>query len=107
MIDEVLQSLNEDFGRLVNIQRKVRKTPMTQHRLGRLAGLSRTSITNIEKGRQHVSLHQLYRIAYALEVPPHLLLPTRPAPDALKSAQTLPEGTDPKIAEWAQSLFTR
>ncbi|MYA16473.1 MAG: helix-turn-helix transcriptional regulator [Gammaproteobacteria bacterium] len=105
MIDEVLQSLNEDFGRLVHLQRKVRKTPMTQHRLGRLAGLSRTSITNIEKGRQHVSLHQLYRIAYALEIPPHLLLPERPVPGELKLTQMLPEDTDPKLAEWAQSVI--
>ena len=49
---------------------------MTQERLGRLVGLSRTSITNIEKGRQHISLHQLFAIAEALRVRPDMLLPS-------------------------------
>ena len=107
MLDEDIQSLYEEFGQRVCQQRKVRKTPMTQYRLGRLAGLSRTSITNIEQGRQHVSLDQIYRIAHALDISPNRLLPSRPAPGALKMAQMLPEGTDPKIAEWAQSVIFR
>ena len=52
-----------------------------------------------------MSLHQLYRIAYALEIPPHLLLPERPVPGELKLTQMLPEDTDPKLAEWAQSVI--
>ncbi len=41
---------------------------MTQAELARLVGLERTSITNIEKGNQKVSLHALYRICEVLKV---------------------------------------
>ena len=73
--DDTKGYLYEVFGRLVHKHRKSGKDVMTQDRLGKLVGLSRTSITNIEKGRQHVSLHQLYRIADALGVTPDILLP--------------------------------
>jgi transcriptional regulator with XRE-family HTH domain len=39
--------------------------------------LSRSSIANIEAGRQSVTLHQLYRIAEILNVEPSVLLPER------------------------------
>ncbi len=38
----------------------------TQEELGKVVSLSRTSITNLEKGRQRVPLHLLLRIADAL-----------------------------------------
>jgi transcriptional regulator with XRE-family HTH domain len=37
--------------------------------------LSRTSITNIERGRQPVQLHTLYKIAALLDAEPTALLP--------------------------------
>jgi transcriptional regulator with XRE-family HTH domain len=37
--------------------------------------LSRTSITNIERGRQPVQLHTLYKIAALFDVEPTALLP--------------------------------
>lgn len=80
---------------------------MTQDRLGKLVGLSRTSITNIEKGRQNVSLHQLYRIAEVLEIKPEMLLPPPPTPGTSKLAQRLPPGTDLEIARWADTLVAR
>lgn len=52
---------------------------MTQDDLALLAEISRTSVVNIEKGRQGVSLHTLYRLAQALDVPPAALLPSPPA----------------------------
>ena len=39
---------------------------MTQERLAEAVGLTRTSITNIEAGRQECSVLVLYRIAQAL-----------------------------------------
>lgn len=48
---------------------------MTQEELGRQVGLTRTSITNIERGRQRVQVHTLYAIAGALRVQPAELLP--------------------------------
>lgn len=48
---------------------------VSQERLADLAGLSRTSIVNIEKGRQGVSLPTLYRLAVALSCDVCALLP--------------------------------
>jgi len=80
---------------------------MTQDRLATLVGLSRTSITNIEKGRQRVSLHQLYRISDALGISPDMLLPLLPNLGVSKLAQALPPGTEPEITRWADTLTPR
>lgn len=48
---------------------------LTQEGLAKLVGRSRTSITNIEAGRQRFSVDFLYTIADALEVGPAALLP--------------------------------
>lgn len=78
---------------------------MTQEKLGSLVGLSRTSIVNIEKGRQHISLHQLFVFADALKVRPEALLPS-PSDGAGSSwiAEKLPPGTDTHITAWAEKL---
>ena len=107
MMDVIRGHLYEAFGRLVYKHRKSRKDAMTQDRLGALVGLSRTSITNIEKGRQHVSLHQLYRIADALEVTPAMLLPPPQKPGMSELAKKLPAGTEPEISKWADTLTRR
>jgi transcriptional regulator with XRE-family HTH domain len=62
------------FGNLVRIGREEQN--LSQEKLGRRVGLSRTSITNIEKGRHHIALHQLWALATALNVPPEALLPS-------------------------------
>lgn len=107
VVDNAQRRLYKGFGRLVHQHRKGKREPMTQDRLGTLVGLSRTSITNIENGRQHVSLHQLYRIADALGIAPDMLLPMPPKPGVSRLAQILPEGTEPEIAKWADSLTIR
>lgn len=48
---------------------------LTQERLAELVSLTRTSITNVEKGRQKLLLHTLAEIAGALEVDLASLLP--------------------------------
>lgn len=50
---------------------------LSQETLASRSSLSRTSITNIEKGRQHVSLDVLYRLADAMGIEPSALLPAR------------------------------
>jgi transcriptional regulator with XRE-family HTH domain len=57
---------------------KIKKYRREMHpkELGNKVNLSRTSIANIEKGRQHVTIDALWRIAAVLNVDPHLLLPT-------------------------------
>jgi transcriptional regulator with XRE-family HTH domain len=65
--------LYREFGRLVKSGREA--LGMSQAELGGRIGLSRTSVTNIESGRQHVSLRQLIEIAQAIGRTPASLLP--------------------------------
>lgn len=65
--------LYKAFGALVRAARTT--SGLTQEDLGKRMGLSRTAITNIEKGNQGVSLLQLYELAAQLNVAPHDLLP--------------------------------
>ena len=51
------------------------KKRITQQRLAELASLTRTSITNIEKGRQKLPIHTLYVLANALGVEAKDFLP--------------------------------
>src|SRR5438105_1680268 len=61
----------------VRVRARRRSLEMTQEDLGTQTGLSRTSVTNLERGRQKVPLHQLLRIAEALDTDLRDLLPTR------------------------------
>ena len=67
----------EEVGRRIRDARKQRKPPLTQEALAKLVSLTRTSITNAEKGRQKLLLHTLTDIATALQVEPASLLPQR------------------------------
>lgn len=74
-----VEPIYRDFGRRL---RKARSdATLTQEALGKRVGLSRTSITNIEQGNQHVGLHLLYQLARAVGVPPVELLPDESAAD--------------------------
>lgn len=78
-----------DFGqRLARVRRQAK---ISQELLGGRVGLSRTSIVNVEKGRQRVPLHMLMSFADALGVAPDELLPVR--------AATVVEGSVPKSIE--------
>jgi transcriptional regulator with XRE-family HTH domain len=84
------------------------RSGMTQEKLAQIVGLSRTSITNIEKGRQHIALHQLYAIAEALRVRPDALLPSpRETDGASWVSAKMPPGTEKAIAEWAEKLISK
>ncbi len=61
------------FGLKLRDARK--RAGLTQVDLADRVGLSRTSITNIEKGRQGISLHMLLQLASAVGVQPVGLLP--------------------------------
>ena len=66
------------------------KSNISQEHLAANIGLTRTSITNIEKGRQKLLAHTLWDIANVVAVDVNRLLPSRDEPykDALKE---LPE----------------
>ena len=55
---------------------------LTQEALGDLVGLGRTSITNIERGRQRMTVHTLFGLADAVGEVPAALLPTAPSEPA-------------------------
>jgi transcriptional regulator with XRE-family HTH domain len=63
----------------VEIGRRIKKARLnqnlTQQDLSNRINLSRTSITNLEKGFQKVTLHTLFEISLALKVDVHSLLP--------------------------------
>lgn len=54
---------------------------VTQEELARRVDLSRTSITNIEKGRQRIMLHQVLELAEALDADLGALIPHNPGQD--------------------------
>ena len=70
-----------EFGRRLRLAR--RRARLSQAELGRLTGMNRTSITNIEGGRQRIPLHLLITFATALDVEPMELLPGGPPPGLL------------------------
>jgi len=72
-----------ELGRLIREARDQRG--LTQAELAASVGLTRTSVSNIEKGRQKMLLHTLYDFAGALGIEPKALLPQMPR------AQRLPE----------------
>jgi transcriptional regulator with XRE-family HTH domain len=57
------------------LRERRRRLGLTQESLAEDVGLSRTSITNIERGEQRILLHQLYSFADKLKVRPEKLLP--------------------------------
>lgn len=62
---------------------------VTQAQLAEAAGVLRTSVTNIEAGRQKPPLHLLYRMCLALDVEVSSILP---ANDEVAGASAAPFG---------------
>lgn len=91
MIDEA--RLYRLLGERIRKLREGLETPegrMTQAGLAALVNLERTSITNIEKGSQKVSLHALYGICEALDAN---VLDILPRPSEIEQEKALPEMT--------------
>ena len=65
-----------EFGYTLRLARE--RLGLTQDSLATQVMLSRTSVTNIEKGRQKVLAHTICRLAGALNVLPAELLPDTP-----------------------------
>lgn len=83
------QSFYAAVGHRIRTERENRG--LTQEALARGVRLTRTSITNIEKGRQRLLLHTLIDFSAFLNVPPTALLPSTTSPrieDLLKGRTT-------------------
>lgn len=77
--------------------RKARtRAGMTQEQLADRVKLTRTSVTNIEKGRQRLLVHTLIDIAAALEVKPERLLPMHGEDEEVLAF------LDPEARRWIQ-----
>jgi transcriptional regulator with XRE-family HTH domain len=68
-----MDRLYKQFGQLLRQARVEFK--LTQEDVAERVHLKRTSITNIERGRQHIALHQLFLLAAAVGKSPSDLLP--------------------------------
>lgn len=91
-------------GRRVRTRRE--QLTMTQDDLARAVDLTRTSISNIEQGRQKIQVHMLYRLAHALGLVPDALLPlTEPTttPDLTTDPQVL--ALPPPEQDWVQRVL--
>jgi transcriptional regulator with XRE-family HTH domain len=62
-----------------NIRKTRRSLKLSQDELARAVGLTRTSLTNIENGRQHPPLHTFCDLVEQLKVGASALLPNRVA----------------------------
>lgn len=96
------ESLYSEVGRRIAAERNSKK--ITQARLGAIVSLTRTSITNIEKGRQKVLLHTLFDIAEALGVAPMELLPHTQQPADGNLDQRLPDGLSDAEQAWIRAM---
>jgi transcriptional regulator with XRE-family HTH domain len=70
---ERVDGLYKEFGR--GLKKARRDADLTQKQVADRVGLSRTSITNIERGNQHIALHHLFLLAAAVGRQPEELLP--------------------------------
>lgn len=83
-----MDGLYKEFGLCLRERRK--EAGLTQSQVAERVGLTRTSITNIERGKQHIMLHQLFLLASAVGSKPEEMLPDSvPELEKLVSAQTL------------------
>ena len=104
-VDETL--LYNLIGTTIKQQR--RKADMTQEQLADAVGVLRTSITNIEAGRQKLPLHVLYEVCIALGVEIATILPTNAAVSQPTTRSISIDGVikqvPPKTAEFLKQLL--
>ena len=74
----------QQFGR--NLRQARRDAGLSQADLAVAIELTRTSISNIENGRQGISLHTFGRMLHVLNARPGTLLPAARVPSALQSS---------------------
>lgn len=87
------------------IQQARSKRDLTQARLAEIVSLTRTSITNIEKGRQKLLIHTLYNFANALGIHPTDLLPEEAEQTANTMDQKLPKDLSKRERSWVKSFM--
>src|SRR5262249_47969499 len=96
------RELYRRIGALIRERRQA--LGMSQAQLGKAVGLLRTSITNIEAGRQRVPIHMLYQLSQLLKIDAVTLLPSNAEIEHTESIPVKIEGitrdVSPKTAEF-------
>jgi y4mF family transcriptional regulator len=100
---DIYPGLYRTIGHLVRAARK--ELHLTQDDLARRIGLTRTSINNIEQGKQRIQIHMLYSIADALNVAPTALLPPVGAPSREAIDTLLPSDLEPQERAWVRTVL--
>jgi transcriptional regulator with XRE-family HTH domain len=95
MRDSAQQTFYKALGARI---REIRRGKLSQEQLAKAANLSRTSIVNIESGRQKLLVHNLFQISKALKVLPTELLATL-EPSSARIPQI---DASSEAAEWVQ-----
>lgn len=105
-VTETSDELYEAVGERIAHARRARG--LTQDALAAEVSLTRTSITNIERGRQRVPLHVLWVIATALHVSPVSLLPVNVSQlHAARAAEALPGNLTHSERNWIRDVVAR
>jgi transcriptional regulator with XRE-family HTH domain len=94
-----------EFGRRVQIAR--RRANLSQQDLARAIGLTRTSVTNIEKGRQHVPVHVTFLLAEATSSSPADLLPDVGELEHERALGRVLGGVHPDQQEWVRRVVSQ
>jgi len=97
--------ITQEFG--AGLRRLRAERGLRQDEVASGAKLSRTSIVNIERGRQGVALSTVYRLAEALGVDPCELLPQPSAPSHSAQSLTVTIGGRPDTDRRVLQQFIR
>ncbi len=97
------QAFYTELGHRIREARE--KSHLTQETLAKMVSLTRTSVTNIEKGRQQLLVHTLVEISKALQVSPESLLPQTQSigVKALDELDELLKDHSPQEKEWIKA----
>jgi len=107
MVEAMGNSQRELYLQLGKRIREARKDAgLTQAELASLISLSRTSVTNIELGRQHILLHTLYDMASALGREVRDLMPEMKLESREDLTEKIPEDLDEREREWVVSVVS-
>lgn len=84
--EDSIKRLYAEIGTRIRSARK--QAVWSQFDLAHAVGLTRSSIANIEAGRQHAPVHVVVLIAHTLSAPVETLLPSGPELDSIATFRT-------------------
>jgi transcriptional regulator with XRE-family HTH domain len=93
-------SFYQRLGARIRDRRRAKR--ITQEVMAAHMGLTRTSIVNIEKGRQHLAVHQLVRMSDLLGCAPGELIPAKE--DAVLSDKFRDQLSDQKALSFMSEI---